>query len=53
MKAFYRAEGYHQDYLFLNPNYPYIAMVDMPKLAAFKTTWPEMYADKPVLLAGR
>src|SRR5271165_5333693 len=31
-KAFYAAEAYHQDYLAHNPDQPYIANYDMPKI---------------------
>jgi len=36
-----------------NPTYPYIVYNDLPKLKAFKAVWPELYSDKPVLLASR
>jgi len=52
LKAFYRAEGYHQDYLVRNPDEPYIRINDLPKIAALKTVWPQYYMDKPVLLAA-
>jgi peptide-methionine (S)-S-oxide reductase len=53
LKAFYRAEDYHQDYLVLNPNAAYIRINDLPKIAALKRVWPSFYQEKPVLLAGR
>jgi peptide-methionine (S)-S-oxide reductase len=53
IKGFYAAEGYHQDFLVHNPKYPYIVYNDLPKLEAFKSVWPELYSDKPVLLASR
>ena len=31
-RSFYPAEGYHQNFLTLNPNYPYIVYNDMPKI---------------------
>lgn len=43
LKAFYRAEEYHQDYSKNNPNNPYIVMNDLPKLAALKKGFPELY----------
>jgi peptide-methionine (S)-S-oxide reductase len=52
LKAFYPAEDYHQDYLFRNPQAPYIAVNDLPKIAALKRVWPELYREKPALLAG-
>jgi len=32
LKAFYPAEGYHQDFMDKNPNYPYIVYWDLPKV---------------------
>jgi peptide-methionine (S)-S-oxide reductase len=49
LKGFYTAEDYHQDYLIRNPNVPYIAYFDMPKVENFKRTFPELYSGKPVL----
>lgn len=49
LKGFYEAEGYHQDYLIHNPNNPYIAMYDIPKVENFKRTFPELYSGQPVL----
>ena len=50
--AFYPAENYHQDFLVNNPNYPYIVINDLPKVAAFKQLLPELYRDDPVTLAS-
>jgi len=36
LKAFYRAEDYHQDYAYHNPGNPYIQVCDRPKIAALK-----------------
>ena len=49
-KAFYPAEQYHQDFLTLNPTYPYIVYNDLPKVAALKSLFPEEYRDQPVLV---
>ena len=49
LKGFYPAEDYHQDYLFHNPNAPYIAFFDIPKVENFKKTFPELYSGRPVL----
>ena len=49
LKGFYPAEDYHQDYLYHNPNVPYIAMFDIPKVQNFKRTFPELYSGRPVL----
>jgi peptide-methionine (S)-S-oxide reductase len=51
LKGFYRAEGYHQDYLVRNPDQPYIRINDLPKIAGLKRVWPQFYRDEPVLLA--
>ena len=53
LKAFYPAEDYHQDYLFLHPTDGYIVFNDLPKIAALKAVWPDYYREKPALLAGR
>lgn len=50
LKGFYAAEDYHQDYLIHNPNVPYIAMFDIPKVENFKRTFPELYSGRPVLV---
>jgi peptide-methionine (S)-S-oxide reductase len=50
-RAFYPAEGYHQDYLTLHPRQPYIAMFDVPKLEALKKLFPNRYRTEPVLVA--
>ena len=41
--AFYPAEDYHQDYLKKHPDEPYIVAHDLPKLAALKAKFPELY----------
>jgi peptide-methionine (S)-S-oxide reductase len=53
LKAFYDAEAYHQDYLFLNPSQPYIVVNDLPKIAALKKVWPQYYRPDPVRIARR
>ena len=50
MQAFYPAEDYHQDYLTLHPNQPYIAFNDLPKVEALKTMYPDIYRAKPNLV---
>lgn len=50
LKGFYAAEDYHQDYLIHNPDVPYIAMFDIPKVENFKRTFPELYSGRPVLV---
>ncbi|MDB5535419.1 MAG: msrA, partial [Devosia sp.] len=49
-KTFYPAEQYHQDFLTLNPTYPYIVINDLPKVAALKDLFPTEYTDQPVLV---
>jgi peptide-methionine (S)-S-oxide reductase len=43
LKAFYAAEAYHQHYLDLNPNQPYIVINDLPKIANLKRQFPALY----------
>jgi peptide-methionine (S)-S-oxide reductase len=45
LKAFYRAEDYHQDYALHNPDNPYILVCDRPKIAALKEQFPELFVD--------
>lgn len=43
LKEFFEAEGYHQNYLKLHPDDPYIVYNDLPKLAALKEKFPDLY----------
>jgi peptide-methionine (S)-S-oxide reductase len=52
LKGFYAAEGYHQDFLTLNPDYPYIAINDIPKVQALKRLFPDSYRADPVLVSA-
>lgn len=45
LKAFYRAEAYHQDYAYHNPDNPYIQVCDRPKIEALKQQFPELFVD--------
>ncbi|HEY0263457.1 MAG TPA: peptide-methionine (S)-S-oxide reductase MsrA [Granulicella sp.] len=45
LEAFYNAEDYHQDYAEKNPNNPYIQICDVPKVAALKQQFPELFQD--------
>lgn len=45
LKAFYRAEDYHQDYAYYNPNNPYIQVCDRPKIAALQQQFPELFVE--------
>jgi peptide-methionine (S)-S-oxide reductase len=51
-QAFYPAEGYHQDYLTRHPDSPYIRINDLPKVAALKRFYPQLWRDRPVLVRG-
>ncbi len=50
-KAFYPAEGYHQNYLALHSDSPYIAANDIPKVEGLKKLFPLDYTTNPVLVA--
>lgn len=43
VKAFYPAEGYHQNYATLHPNNPYIAINDAPKVDHLREQLPDLY----------
>ncbi len=45
LKAFYPAEGYHQDYLKHHQDSPYIRINDLPKLAELKKQFPQLYRE--------
>jgi peptide-methionine (S)-S-oxide reductase len=49
--AFFPAEGYHQDYATNHPNQPYIVFNDAPKVVNLKKLFPDVWRDKPVLVA--
>ena len=46
LKAFYPAEGYHQDYAAKHPDNPYIAHYDLPKVAALQQMFPQLYRNQ-------
>jgi peptide-methionine (S)-S-oxide reductase len=48
--GFYPAEQYHQDFLTLNPTYPYIVYNDLPKIENLKEIFPADYNKDPVLV---
>jgi peptide-methionine (S)-S-oxide reductase len=52
-RPFYPAEDYHQDYLTLHPDQPYIAINDLPKIAELKRLFPDRYRAAPVLVRSR
>lgn len=43
LDKFYPAEDYHQNYLALHPDQPYIVYNDLPKLAELKKEFPAFY----------
>jgi peptide-methionine (S)-S-oxide reductase len=43
LDKFYPAEDYHQNYLALHPDQPYIVYNDLPKLAELKKEFPAWY----------
>ena len=49
-KAFYPAEQYHQDFLTLNPDWPYIVVHDLPKIYSLERMFPAEYRADPVLV---
>jgi peptide-methionine (S)-S-oxide reductase len=50
LQGFYPAEDYHQDYLTLHPNQPYIAYNDIPKVENLKKIFADNYIEKPTLV---
>jgi peptide-methionine (S)-S-oxide reductase len=50
LEGFFPAEAYHQDYLTLHPNQPYIAYNDLPKVENLKKIFAENYIEKPTLV---
>src|SRR5712675_345911 len=50
LEGFYPAEAYHQDYLTLHPNQPYIAFNDLPKVENLKKIFADNYTEKPTLV---
>ena len=51
LQGFFAAEAYHQDYLTLHPNQPYIAYNDIPKVENLKKLFAENYSEKPALVS--
>lgn len=43
LRAFYPAEGYHQDYMVKHPDQPYIVINDAPKVEALRQRFPKLY----------
>jgi peptide-methionine (S)-S-oxide reductase len=53
LEAFFPAEAYHQDYLTLHPNQPYIVFNDLPKIESLKKIFAENFTEKPSLVSRR
>jgi peptide-methionine (S)-S-oxide reductase len=45
LKEFFRAEEYHQNFAIKNPTNNYIQICDLPKIAALKEQFPELFVD--------
>jgi peptide-methionine (S)-S-oxide reductase len=52
LQGFYQAEAYHQDYLTLHPDQPYIAYNDIPKVENLKKLFADNYVEKPTLVSS-
>jgi peptide-methionine (S)-S-oxide reductase len=42
LTKFYPAEDYHQNFIARNPNYPYVVVHDLPKLAQLRQQFPNL-----------
>jgi peptide-methionine (S)-S-oxide reductase len=45
LTAFYQAEAYHQNYMALHPNQPYIVYNGAPKVVRLKQAFPALYRE--------
>ena len=43
LQQFHRGEAYHQNYLALHPDQPYIVIHDLPKLQHLRQAFPQLY----------
>ena len=50
-RSFYAAEDYHQNFLALNPTYPYIVINDLPKVENLRRLFPENFRAHAALVA--
>lgn len=50
LQGFFPAEAYHQDYLTLHPDEPYIANYDRPKIRNLQRVFAPNYIEKPTLV---
>jgi peptide-methionine (S)-S-oxide reductase len=46
LDSFHPAEAYHQDYLALHPDEPYIVINDLPKVENLRKMFPALYVSK-------
>jgi peptide-methionine (S)-S-oxide reductase len=46
LKSFFPAEDYHQNFMRLNPNHPYILYWDVPKITHLEKEYPELLEDR-------
>jgi peptide-methionine (S)-S-oxide reductase len=46
LKEFYPAEDYHQDFMRLNPQHPYIVYWDVPKIKHLGKAYPELLTEQ-------
>ena len=46
LRAFYPAEGYHQNYFDAHPDQPYIVINDKPKVEHLRRAFPALYVTK-------
>jgi peptide-methionine (S)-S-oxide reductase len=46
LRAFYPAEAYHQHFMRLHPDYPYIVYNDAPKMVALRKLYPQLVASQ-------
>jgi peptide-methionine (S)-S-oxide reductase len=53
LTEFFAAEAYHQDYLTLHPEQPYIARFDLPKITNLKSLFPQQFRAEPALVVAR
>lgn len=53
LHGFYPAEAYHQNYLTLHPDQPYIAYNDIPKVENLKRLFAANYRAKPTMVDTR
>lgn len=51
LDVFYPAEEHHQDFLLRHPDYPYIVIHDLPKIASLRRLFPEKFRTVPATAA--